>query len=425
MMFPFVPSVQTITRRWLLRLRWVGVAGQVATLLVAGLLIGLQLPWIPLLVIIGLTALSNGVLQHRSKKNAAEPEWLLAAIIGADVLLLTALIYFTGGASNPFTSLYLVLIALAAMSLDAEWLLGVVLLATLGYMFVHFYGHPLRGPGGIGSIGCPAYGLHLQGMVVAFFLTTFCVAYFVRHMHRSLRLRNEALTAAEARAAKADQFSSLAALAAGVAHELGSPLGTIAVVARELEFALARLEEPVLLEDARLVRQEVERCRGILDRLDSRSTGSMGDPVEACTMAGLMDAVRGALLPVMVARLVVSDATHGCAFQLPRQPVVQALVVLVQNACEADASGAAVEVCADPGDDGLRIRVLDSGPGMSAHVLKHAGEPFFTTKAPRQGMGLGLFLVRTLARQLGGHLEHENQMGGGTAATLHIPCTHL
>ena len=421
---PGVPSVTNITLGWLLRLRWVGVAAQITAIWIAGVVLELELPWRPLLAVIGLTALSNVLLQLFAKPFWKLGEGTLTAVIAGDVLLLTTLIYFTGGASNPFTSFYLVLVALAAMSLSPKGLTAIVVLATAAYFFVYYNGIPLRGPGGIGEIGCPAYSLHLQGMAVAFFLTALCVAYFVRRMLRSLQTREAALAAAETRAARADQFSALAALAAGVAHELGSPLGTIAVASHELEVALAKQAATGPLEDATLIRQEVERCRRILDRLDQRSTAGTGAVSEVCTTTLLIEEVKTALSAAMLARLVVHDLTQNSTLNLPVQPVVQSLVIFIQNACEADTSGKPVELEISLAADQLLFAVLDHGPGMSASAVKHAGEPFFTSKPPRQGMGLGLFLVRTLATQLGGEMQHLARDGGGTIAALQLPAVH-
>jgi two-component system sensor histidine kinase RegB len=416
-----VPSITTITLRWLLGLRWVGMAGQMVTLAIAGGVLKLELPWLPLLAVIGFTAVSNIILLAITKHDASHREWTLATVIAADVLLLTVLIYLTGGASNPFSSFYLVLIALAAMSLGVRWLSLIVALSAGAYMYIFYHGLPLKGPGGIGEIGCPGYGLHLQGMAVAFFLTALCIAYFVQRMHRSLRSRDAALAEAETRAARADQFSALAALAAGVAHELGSPLGTIAVASHELEVALAKLPAPGPLEDATLIRQEVERCRTILDRLDRRSTSGTGDAPEPCSAVVLISDLRAAMPAALNVRLVIRDLTQGVTLHLPKQPVVQSLIILIHNACEADTQGQPVELEISHEYGQLHFTVLDRGPGMSAAAQKHAGEPFFTTKPPRQGMGLGLFLVRTLALQLGGEISHQLREGGGTSASFEFP----
>lgn len=415
-----VPSITTISLGWLLRLRWVALAGQAVTLLFAAGVLGLELPWAPLLVVLSVAVLSNALLPRLVAGMKIVSEWLVAAVVAGDMLLLTLMIYFTGGASNPFTSFYLVLVALAAMALDVRWLAGMVGMAVCGYLLVYFHGWPLRGPGGIGEIGCPGYGLHLQGMAVAFLLTALCVAYFVRRMHVSLQEREAALAAAESRAARADQFQALAALAAGVAHELGSPLGTIAVAGRELERAIADAGlGGEMLDDARLIRQEMGRCRRILERLDRRSTGGIGDARESVAVAPLVEEACRSFMPEVRGRFSVRVGDEE--WEVPRQPLLQAVVVLVQNALDADPGGGVIEIEAGLAAGMMRVVVSDHGVGMSELERLHAGEPFFTTKGPGKGMGLGLFLVRTFTHQMGGTLRHHRRTDGGTVAELLLP----
>ncbi len=412
------------TLGWLLRLRWTAVAGQTVTILLAAWVLHIPLPLQPLLVILLILALSNGLL-HEFPANRARRESanLFGAVLALDTLLLTAMLYWTGGAHNPFTSFYLVHIALAAMLLQTGRLWALVGLSVGCFLFLFYYYHPLNcvahgGSGEHGDHGGMPFDLHLRGMGVAYLVTSACIAYFVARMKEALRHQEEELAQARVASARHEQFASLATLSAGVAHELGSPLGSIAVIARELERELeAAPPGGEALADARLIRAEVERCRAILDRLNARSTRGVGNAAERFDAAALEERLRAALGPV-AARLEVA-APPGCTFYLPLEPLTQALGVLVQNAADADSGVLRLELAVEEGR--ARFTVCDHGPGLSPAASARAGEPFFTTKAPGRGMGLGLFLVRTLASRLGGELALQPNPGGGTRATLLLP----
>src|SRR6218665_3315595 len=198
------------------------------------------------------------------------PEGLTWAVMALDVVLLTVLLELSGGASNPFSALYLVHIALAAVVLREgwTWALTVLAVACFGELFVgapaHHHIHDMR--------------MHLEGMWAAFALAAGFIVYFVQRVTRALAAREAELVSARAASARHDKLAALATLAAGAAHELSTPLSTIAVVARELERHLERAgQETSSLEDVRLIREQVARCRDILARMASDAGASQGE----------------------------------------------------------------------------------------------------------------------------------------------------
>jgi two-component system sensor histidine kinase RegB len=242
-------------------------------------------------------------------------------------------------------------------------------------------------------------------------------------MGRQLRQREENLAEAQRQIAEANRFQSLATLAAGVAHEMGSPLGTIAIASKDLELSLKRQNaSEEWQEDARLIRSEVDRCRQILDRLDQHSTKKTGESPQATTAALICQELGNHLSEKIMARLVIEDRARDFPLMISTEAVLQALVVLIENACEADASGGQVtlDMRIEEGRE-IVFSVMDNGVGIPNHLRHRIGEPFFTTKKDQTGMGLGIFLVRTLTEHLGGSCRLLPSVPGGTCAILTLP----
>jgi two-component system sensor histidine kinase RegB len=215
-----------------------------------------------------------------------------------------------------------------------------------------------------------------------------------------------------------------------VAHELATPLGTIALVSCELERSIgAHCMNPSCLEDARLIRCEVDRCRSIIDRLNVDSDADLGTAPTVIPLKVLPDQLRGILSPEVVARFEaeVSPVAAGQVLEAPRAALMQALCVLIKNGAEADASGRPVRLGISLMEDvrsharEVLFSVRDQGGGISPEIAERLGEPFLTTKPPGQGMGLGLYIVRLFAERLHGRLEFAAVPGGGTEARLALP----
>jgi two-component system sensor histidine kinase RegB len=264
---------------------------------------------------------------------------------------------------------------------------------------------------------------HLFTMWIAGAVTAELVAYFVGRASEALARREEALEAMRLRATRSERLVSLTTLAAGTAHELSTPLATIATAARELQRALeTRRADEALTDDARLIRSEVDRCQAILDQMSGRAGGSSADEPELVIIPQVLDDVRSRLPADRAGRLVIHAAPDLGPVIVPRAGLSQTLASLIANAFDATANIEApvvINVSATP--DTFRVAISDEGCGLTPEARNRAGEPFFTTKEPGRGLGLGVFLARVFAERLGGSLKLESSIG--TTAVLELPTT--
>jgi len=411
--FPTIPDRNRLNFSWLLKLRWAQIAGQAATILGVAWFFGMALPFGPLAIIVALGILSNLVAAAWYKNQSAVAEWNLAVVMAMDVALLTGLLYFTGGSHNPFSFLYLVQIALAAVVLRAHWTWMLVALSLGSFGVLVAVHQPLAGQ----EI------LRDQGTWIALGVASAFIVHFLRRVTAALAQRERELTEARARAARQERLASLATMAAGAAHELSTPLGTIALVAKELERSLMRNGDASLIEDAQLIRNQVARCRAILDQMSGGPGEHLTEGMEAVTLA---DLVRESLIGIRPGPRVRLDVTPGAStatLYLPPRTVVQALRSIVNNAQDASPPDREVLVAATRTGAKVTIEIIDRGLGMSPEVLARAGEPFFTTKEPGRGMGLGLFLARAVIESVSGSLRIDSQPGQGTCVTISMPAT--
>jgi two-component system sensor histidine kinase RegB len=424
---------------WLLRLRGAMIAGQLLAIGGARVALRVELPYAALLAIVAAEGALNVAAAVAQRRREPE-EWWLVAIMAFDIVLFTCLLYLTGGPSNPFSFLYLVQIALAAITVRVAWSWALTGLALLGsaVLFVA----PGALPTGISH--ARYMELHLRGMWVAFGVAAAFIVTFLFRVRRSLEQREAELAESRRATARQERLASLATLAAGAAHELATPLGTIAVAVKELERNHVRSLEvasasappgpgatptwaaasssPPALADVRLIREQVDRCRAILERMSSEAGEGSG---ENWTPLAVPELVRAALLglPATVTiRPELSPAVMQGRLRIPQRAVAQALRGLVKNAQEATAAGGGqVRLRVDAVADGVVFAVEDQGAGIPAASLERLGEPFFTTKPAGTGMGLGVFLARAVAERLGGSLRVDSKVGRGTVAVLTLP----
>ncbi len=411
-------EVAALNSAWLIRLRWGAIVGQIVTFAVVARVLALPVPLLPLGAVIAIEAGANVVSLALLRAERTTPATILYGLI-VDVLLLTALLYFTGGPLNPFSFLYLVQISLAAVVLDARgtWALVILSLAGFGLLFV------LHRPLAEGALSHADHmRIHLQGMWIAFGVAAAFIVYFLLRVRRSLEARERDLAEARAETAQRTRMASLATLAAGAAHELSTPLGTIALVAKELVRQLdgqAVADLAALREDAQLIRAEVDRCRDILEAMAADAGAATGEAPTELPLDELGQAL------ARTSSRVALELPAGPSAQRPIKMPVRALTRLVacrvRHAEDADQSAAAIGLRVGVSSGALTIDVVDVGVGIDADVLARVGEPFFTTKPPGRGMGLGLFLARAVAERLGGGLSIESTRGRGTTVHVRVP----
>lgn len=415
-----IPERTWVNIQWLARLRWVQIAGQASTVLIAQFVLDGALPIAPLLLVIGVGLVSNLALElyffgDRRRGGAAPParvvhDWQIALLMMLDVGILTGLLYLAGGPDNPFGLLYVVQIALATVLLRARWAWMLSALAFVGFGLLLLAHVPLAIPSDNRAVGA---------WVALGVASAFVVQFLVR-ITGALGERDRELTHARGLAARQERLASLATMAAGAAHELSTPLGTVALAAKELERALTKAASPELAADARLIREQVGRCRIILDQM-AQGAGTIGESVATCTVDALLDET---LVGIRDAPSVHRDVPGGLGrevLRLPPRAVSQALRSLVTNAQDASPGTAAVVVSARRDGDQLALAIRDRGAGMPEEVLARIGEPFFTTKAPGRGMGLGLFLARAVIEGVGGTLAIDSTAGTGTEVRVLVP----
>ncbi len=398
---------------WLARLRWGALAIQALSIGIASEILEVQLPLAPMWGLVAIGALSN-VWLHFRKEHAGH----LGGFVVLDVALLTGLLYLSGGPTNPFSVIYVVYIAMSAVMLHPRWTWGIAGLSIASFAALFLVSTPSEhlGHGGHGA----GFQAHLYGMFIAFVLAAALITYFVSELSLELRRRERALAEAEERSHRWSKLASIAGLAAGAAHELGTPLGTIAIAAREIEKHGRTLEGGEgLVEDAHLIRGEVERCRVVLDQMAAAGGEHVGETPRPVEVRAMFAEVRDRLDPEQAARW--SAGTDVATIQAPPAALVQMTENIVRNGFDACASGRVSLGVKRLADGSVELCFTDEGVGMDERTAARAAEPFFTTKAASDRMGLGLFLARTLVDSLQGRLAIDSETGRGTTIRVVLP----
>jgi two-component system sensor histidine kinase RegB len=401
------PESRKLRLETLVRLRWLAVAGQAATVAIVGFFLQFSMPVDIAILLIALLAAVNAWLQFSyPATHRLEPSSALA-LLAFDLLQLTALLYVTGGISNPFAPLISVPVIISSASQPLRYSLALVLIAMLAITALVFSPFPL--PWYPGSV-VPFEPMLLAGMWFAIVCTTSFAAFYAYRVSHEANQLSEALTATELVLQREMHLSELDGLAAAAAHELGTPLATISLVAKEM----SREIEPGhrLADDVHLLISQAERCRDILKRLTTLSTGSE-EHMKLLPLSSLIEEVVSPHREFGIA-IEVRELSPRAGEPLGRRNagIIYGLGNLIENAVDYARSKVTISVSHD--DARVTIMIEDDGEGFAPDILQRIGDPYVTRRNPQAkagGLGLGLFIAKTLLERSGAELSFENSPG--------------
>jgi two-component system sensor histidine kinase RegB len=402
-------------------LRWLAIILQIIAIVLAFSLLPMNIAATPLLVIVAFLAFFNLIVWLRLKRafRVTDLEIMLHLLI--DSIVLTALLYFAGGSTNPFVSLLLVPVVLAAAYLRGIYVFWVLLSCALLYTFLMTNFLPLPP---VGERFGGDFMVHIYGMWGTFILSALVGAILVYSLSRTGRERDRQLAEMQQRVLRNEHIVSVGAMAAGTAHELNTPLSTIAMLAEEIE--LQAQADKQVCEDAREIGLQIDHCKERLQRLQQAAEMARGN-------GGKQMPLDDALLSIIRAWSALrSEIELTKSFQLGEAPMIYEkhalsliLMNLLNNAADASLENGSSRISISGRTDGddLFIIIEDYGKGLSEEQGALAGKVSFSTK--EAGLGLGLILSNATLEQLRGELRLERMPNGGTATHVRIPLDSL
>ncbi len=411
---------------WLVGLRWVAMVSQALLILVLVTFFNIPVPPVLVIIIFGFSWLSNMLLHQRQQSQSSVTNGHVTSILLLDTVLLTLLLFATGGAMNPFTFLYMVILVLGAVILPQVWSWVITGATILCYGALFLPGIETIGALTSHPPACHVQNevtgsmrLHLQGMWLAYAVSAFSVVFIVGKIQKALSLHRGTIRSLEKERVRSDMLASLATLAAGAAHELSTPLSTIAVASGEMIDVLQEQNSSdELLGDAVLIRNQVRNCKDILFQMAADAGEHRGEENRKFKVAEAVEEIISSVSSGKQHLVQVDNAVEEVILCAPYRTLCRTIAGLVNNALEASTESAPVKMSWFTQDEYMVVSVTDTGCGMDDETVSQATEPFFTTR--NEGMGLGLFLADTMAERFNGSLDFQTEPGKGTIATLRM-----
>ena len=423
----------------MLLLRGWSILAQIATLILIHRFLSTDFAWWPMLGAVGLLTVATGLSWWRLSFDFPVGNLELFAQLSIDVLVLSILLYYGGGSTNPFVSLYLLPLVIAAATLPRRhtWGMAAFTLACYSLLMVwhvpiptahvqhdgvamqtmdHSLHHMDSAPAAETSAFSlsDAFNTHVLGMWLGFVISAVVIAYFVVEMARGVRIRDAQLTRVREETLRNERIVALGTQAAGAAHELGTPLSTMAVVIGEMRYDCSSPEQ---LDNLLILNEQVRNCKRILDSLLSHAQENSIELSVDDFIRNVLDEWQ-LLRPTAAYRFLVEG--NKPAPNLRAEPALRsALLNLLNNAADASAEEMDIRLCWD--DVSITLEIHDHGPGLTVEVAARAGSAFFTTK--QDGRGLGLFLANATIERRGGTVRLFNRTEGGATTEVILPNT--
>jgi two-component system sensor histidine kinase RegB len=416
-------------------LRAIAIVAQFTMLALVRYFLEISLSWLPMLTCITLLAVFNLLSWLRLRTEYLVTNMEIFAQLCVDVFALSLLLYYAGGSTNPFVSLYLLPLVIAAATLPQRYTWAMAIFTTACYTFLMKYYLPLPGSHSMGEGGDmpagmaghdhmlmqhampqdDAFDMHVIGMWLGFVVSAVVVAYFVVKMASAVRERDEKLARAREETLRNERIVALGMQAASAAHEMGTPLSTLSIVIGELRHETDAL--PEWRESLTLLDGQVRNCKRILDKLLANAQDATPEISQS-----LEQFIIDTLDEWQLLRPTVHHRYHSSGIdpapQMRIDPSLRAaLLNLLNNA--ADVSPDEIDIHVRWNEEYFNLEIHDHGHGLTPEAAAKAGSAFFTTK--KEGRGLGLFLANATIEQMGGKVSLFNRESGGATTEVILP----
>ncbi|GFM53567.1 ATP-binding protein [Pseudomonas capsici] len=391
-------------------IRTLVLAAQAGSVGIAWLFNVLPLPWLPLSITLGCSVALCVLTAVRLRTSWPVTELEYALQLALDLIIHSALLYFSGGSTNPFVSYYLVPLTIAAVTLPWRYSLILSGIALTLYTALLYRSYPLE------TYPISRENMQIYGMWLSFALAASVITFFAAKMAEELRRQEQLRAVRREEGLRDEQLLAVATQAAGAAHELGTPLATMSVLLKEMR---QDHSNPELQDDLSVLQEQVKQCKQTLQQLVRAAEANRRMAVEDQTVIQWMDESlnRWHLMRPEVSYRFFQLGKGDVPMLAPPPDLTQALLNLLNNAADACPDGLEVNLDWDSAE--ICINIRDHGPGVPLAIAEQIGKPFFTTKG--KGFGLGLFLSKASVTRAGGSVKLYRHEEGGTLTELRLP----